>query len=375
MAYLKRFRHEWALGGLLIVAVIVLLTLSCASRDSAPASGEVSAGQEVTLPAVAEPPRYVSSADIQTLTLDQVFYKQALPANLDSARTRTLVATGDIIPARMTNWQMVQRNDFKYPFEPTVDLLRRADLTFVNLEAPLVKGCQPTMQGMTFCGDQRFVEGLTYAGVDIANLANNHSDNYGSAGVSQTIDVLSQNEIDTVGVGNAVVKDVNDLRFGFLGYNGVGGYFDREAMVSAVRSLRPKVDVLIVTAHWGKEYVSVPEAAPGVAEDDPRAIGRLLIDAGADLIIGNHPHWVQGLEIYKGKLITYAHGNFIFDQMWSQETREGVVGKYTFYDTKLMSVEFTPVIIEDYAQPRIAPEAEAKAILDRMEAASRQMAR
>ena len=57
-------------------------------------------------------------------------------------------------------------------------------------------------------------------------------------------------------------------------------------------------------------------------------IAHLGIDSGADLIIGNHPHWVQAVEVYKGKYITYAHGNYIFDQMWSYETRVGVIGKY-----------------------------------------------
>ena len=84
--------------------------------------------------------------------------------------------------------------------------------------------------------------------------------------------------------------------------------------------------------HWGAEYVSVPTVGAGIAEDDPVEIGHLAVDAGADFVIGNHPHWVQGVELYKGKYIAYAHGNFIFDQMWSYETRVGVVGKYTFYD-------------------------------------------
>ena len=80
-------------------------------------------------------------------------------------------------------------------------------------------------------------------------------------------------------------------------------------------------------------------------------MAHLAIDSGADLIIGNHAHWIQPLEIYKDKLIMYAHGNFIFDQMWSQETREGVVGKYTFYNKKLVDVEYSPIQIDDYGQP------------------------
>jgi poly-gamma-glutamate synthesis protein (capsule biosynthesis protein) len=99
------------------------------------------------------------------------------------------------------------------------------------------------------------------------------------------------------------------------------------------------------------EYVPVPQPAPGIADDDPVELAHAAIDDGADLIIGNHPHWIQGVEVYKSKFITYAHGNFIFDQEWSYETTVGVIGKYTFYDNTLIAVDFTPVLIQNFAQP------------------------
>jgi poly-gamma-glutamate synthesis protein (capsule biosynthesis protein) len=93
-------------------------------------------------------------------------------------------------------------------------------------------------------------------------------------------------------------------------------------------------------------------------------------------VIGNHPHWVQPVELYNGHLITYAHGNFIFDQMWSQETREGMVGRYTFYGTRLVRVDYKPLVIDNYAQPRWLDETtgEGKAIIDRVAKASTQLA-
>jgi poly-gamma-glutamate synthesis protein (capsule biosynthesis protein) len=114
------------------------------------------------------------------------------------------------------------------------------------------------------------------------------------------------------------------------------------------------------------EYVGVPQPAPGIADDDPIELAHAAIDAGADFIIGNHPHWVQGVEIYKGKWITYAHGNFIFDQMWSYETRVGVIGKYTFYDDTLIGVEFIPIRIDNYAQPNPMTGQERQDTLDIM---------
>jgi poly-gamma-glutamate synthesis protein (capsule biosynthesis protein) len=145
-------------------------------------------------------------------------------------------------------------------------------------------------------------------------------------------------------------------------------------MQAQIQALRPQVDVLSVAYHWGVEYVSVPAPGAGIAEDDPVEIGHLAVDAGADLVIGNHPHWVQGVELYKGKFIAYAHGNFIFDQMWSYETRVGVVGKYTFYDEELVRAEYFPVLSVDYGQPVPMAGAEAQAVLDGMKASSEAIA-
>jgi poly-gamma-glutamate synthesis protein (capsule biosynthesis protein) len=145
-------------------------------------------------------------------------------------------------------------------------------------------------------------------------------------------------------------------------------------MTAQIKALRQQVDVLAVAVHWGAEYVSLPQTAPGVAEDDPVEIAHLAIDAGADLMIGNHPHWVQAVELYKGKFIAYAHGNFIFDQMWSYETRVGVIGRYTFYDDVLIGVEFIPVLSEEFAQPVPVQGADAQAVLDGMKAASEGLA-
>jgi poly-gamma-glutamate synthesis protein (capsule biosynthesis protein) len=156
----------------------------------------------------------------------------------------------------------------------------------------------------------------------------------------------------------------------------VGTHIDRAELKREIDLVRPKADVVVVSFHWGKEYELLPVAGAGIAPDNPREIGHLAIDDGADLVIGNHPHWVQPVELYKDRLITYAHGNFIFDQMWSQETREGMVGRYTFYGTRLVRVDYRPLVIDNYAQPRWLDETtgEGKAIIDRVAKASQQLA-
>ncbi|TET94964.1 MAG: hypothetical protein E3J29_07610 [Dehalococcoidia bacterium] len=250
-----------------------------------------------------------------------------------------------------------------------------ADLTVINLEAPLIDGCPYHASGLIFCGQAGFTAALVAAGVDVATLENNHIGNYGLGGIAETEAALAAAGIDFADRDTPAVREVRGLKFGFLAFNGVEDTIDRDAMTAQIQALRPQADVLVVALHWGAEYVSLPQAAPSVAEDDPVEIAHLAVDAGADLIIGNHPHWVQAVELYKGKLIAYAHGNFIFDQMWSYETRVGVIGRYTFYDDVLVSVEFIPTLIEDYAQPVPMQGAEAQAVLDGMKAASEELAR
>jgi Bacterial capsule synthesis protein PGA_cap len=291
--------------------------------------------------------------------------------DLDSSRIRTLVATGDVIPARYTDFTI--RNlgdDFLYTVRATADIVADADLTVINLEAPLVDYCPVHTEGFTFCGRPGFLAAMEAAGVDVVTLENNHIGNYGQPGIDETVAHLDGAGYEWADRDTPTTVDVRGMKFGFLAFNGVIETVDREAMAAQIAALDPQVDVLSVSFHWGAEYVSLPDIAPGVAEDHPIDLAHLAIDSGADFIIGNHPHWVQAAEVYNGKWITYAHGNYIFDQMWSYETRVGVIGKYTFYDDQLIGVEYTPTLIENYAQPVPLAGDERQAVLDGMKAAS-----
>src|SRR5450759_2816315 len=101
-------------------------------------------------------------------------------------RLTTLIATGDVIPARSVNYRMTIYNDFLYPFRRTAGYLRSGDITLINLESPLLNGCPVTVQGLQFCGNPRAVDGMRFAGVDVACTANNHIGNYGPQGIQET---------------------------------------------------------------------------------------------------------------------------------------------------------------------------------------------
>lgn len=296
----------------------------------------------------------------------------ALVVHDNSIDTLSILATGDVIPARSVNARVTALDDFLYPFRKTADFLSKHDIVLINLETPLIKNCPVTIEGMSFCGDNRSIDGLVYAGVDVASIANNHAGNYGLSAINETIQLLQSHQIEVIGNGEAAMLERKGKIIGFLGYNDIGSpeegisWADIQTMTREINELKKHTDIVIVTFHWGIEYVLDPS-------DRQRELGHAAVDAGADLIIGNHPHWVQGVELYKGKYISYAHGNFVFDQMWSQETREGVLGRYIFKGNNLVSVHYIPIIIEDYVQPRFAGPDEAEKVLSRMKDSSRRL--
>jgi poly-gamma-glutamate synthesis protein (capsule biosynthesis protein) len=330
----------------------------------------------VALPDWSDQPDFATrSGRPPQLSLQELFHP-TYNVPLDPANVRTVLVTGDIIPARGVNYFATVRHDFLWPFRPTAAFTKNADITYINLEAPLFSGCPVSAaESFTFCGDARFVNGLTYMGADVANLANNHLSNYGAEGITATQQLLNKNHILTSGLGPVAVIDVRGLKFGFVGFNGVGVAINKTALKAGIARARQLADVVVVQFHWGKEYERQPKADPGVpTPDDPVAIAHAAIDWGADIVIGNHPHWYQGIEVYHGKLITYAHGNFVFDQMWSEDTREGVIGTYTFYGTKLVAASWRAVRSYDYGQPVFMNATDSATALTTMEAASDQLA-
>jgi poly-gamma-glutamate capsule biosynthesis protein CapA/YwtB (metallophosphatase superfamily) len=358
---------------------VALLLLTACTNSAAPLTGGGPASSVralVAAPDFSDQPSFaVRTGRPPALSLLGLFHPTYI-VPLDPSKVRTLIATGDIIPARGVNYFATTRKDFLWPFRPTADFTKNADITYISLESPLFAGCPVSAaSSFTFCGDARFVNGLTLMGADVANLANNHLTNYGAEGVTATDKLLSQNGILSSGLGPVAVIDVRGIKFGFIGFNGVGRAIDQTALKAGIARARQLADIVVVQFHWGKEYERQPKPDPGVpTPDDPVTIGHNAIDWGADIVIGNHPHWYQGIEIYHDKLITYAHGNFVFDQMWSEETREGVIGTYTFYGTQLVAASWKAVRSYDYGQPVFMTQKDSAAVIQTMEAASDELA-
>lgn len=272
-----------------------------------------------------------------------------LPASLPV----TLIVTGDVMLARSVTAKMRDLADFSYPFSKTANFLKNADLTLINLESPLGTDCPSTDAGMRFCADYQALEGLIRAGVDLASLANNHALDQGETGLKETEVLLKENFITPVGLKEPVFRQVNGVQLVFLAYNSVVPESDLvswaypDVVQSEIRRFSQEADLVIVYFHWGKEYAATPMAGGGSASA-PQELAHLAVEAGADLVLGSHPHVVWENERYQEKLIVYSLGNFVFDQSWSQETREGVVGKFVLAKDGLIEAEFLPVKIDGY---------------------------
>lgn len=160
--------------------------------------------------------------------------------------------------------------------------------------------------------------------------------------LNQTIEILQNNNIYPLLQGKEQVIEIKKTKFGFLGFD-LTGKCDLSQILAEIKTTKNQVDILIVSFHWGEEYAKKPSV--GQIE-----LARLAIEGGANLILGHHPHVIQPTEEYKGKPIIYSLGNFVFDQPWSEETKKGLVGKFTFQDKKLIKSEFLEIYIKDFCQ-------------------------
>lgn len=297
----------------------------------------------------------------------------------DDAFTVTMV--GDIILGRTVHTIMARLNDYAAPFRLVADELNKADLTIGNLECSLSDTIPPpddpyTFEFMTYTAGAR---GLLLAGIDAVSQANNHSMNFGVGGMRDTLSALDEAGIRHFGIGETLdqarepaIFDVRGTRVAFLGYDGITGdtygATDSSAgtaplmadlVADDVAAAAKQADIVIPFIHWGVEYTLTPT-------DTQRGLARRAIDAGATVVAGSHPHWVQGIEEYRGRPIVYSLGNFVFDQDWSPETKQGLIMHLVFQGARLAALRLVPVLIEDFYQPRIQSGEEMTVILDRV---------
>lgn len=252
--------------------------------------------------------------------------------------------------SRSVGLSATKQQNWRWPFEGTTPFLPRVDTYIANLEFPFTDPCELKDHVMTFCAPTNAVEGLTYAGINLVSLANNHINNYGEKGIAETKTTLKNADIVGVPEYEPITTTVQGKTIGYLSLDDVTRPIDLEKVYPLLSDLVTKSDAVIVLIHWGNEYQSTPSARQ-------KMIAKALADHGVNIILGSHPHVLQPIETEGNTLVVYSLGNFVFDQMWSEPTRKSIILDLdlTFENDKLTAInhESNPITIYDYGQPRL----------------------
>ncbi|MGE5559025.1 MAG: CapA family protein [Bacillota bacterium] len=268
-----------------------------------------------------------------------------------SRKPLSLILLGDVmLDRRIRKWS--GKVGGEYPFHPdTVCILKTADAVFANLESPIGMGGRPLeKKELWFCASPDMAPKLRGSGINVVSLANNHILDYGVSVFQQTMRILEGNGIRHVGggrnaaeAGAPLILAFREKKIAFFAYSELAEiYWDpanprsflatdvrpgilpikAKEIVRAIRKIRKHADLIVVSLHWGTEYRHYPALWQ-------RKTAHQLIDAGADIIAGHHPHVLQGVEYYHRGLIFYSLGNFVFDQA-KTACRETMIVRITF---------------------------------------------
>lgn len=249
--------------------------------------------------------------------------------------------------------KLIDENTPAYPFERVQEYLKEPDVTFGNLECAVTDRDFAVHKAYRLRADPKVVPALVDAGFDVLSLANNHTMDCGKLGLLETLASLRAAGMMPLGAGGTPeearkpgLMTVHGIKLAFLAYTDVpdgSGTFiargDSAEIVQAVRGAKKQADLVFVSFHWGVEYATAPQ-------DYQRALGHAVIDAGATLVIGHHPHVIEGAERYKNGLIVYSLGNFVFDQHEERGKRGLVLGCVLTKDGLARAV-LAPIVIRE----------------------------
>lgn len=217
------------------------------------------------------------------------------------------------------------KNDPGYFFQNVKDIFTADDLTVTNMEGTLTTSNDRQQKTFAFKGDPSYTEILTRGGVEATNLANNHSHDYGDQSYEDTIQYLEAAGITTFGYDRTAVMDVKGIKVGLIGiYELKDGLGRQQQVIDTIQEVKDQgAQVIIVSFHWGTEKSNIPD-------DIQKTLAHLAVDQGADLVVGHHPHVLQGIEKYQGKNIVYSLGNFCFGGNKNPSDKDTMIFQQTF---------------------------------------------
>jgi poly-gamma-glutamate capsule biosynthesis protein CapA/YwtB (metallophosphatase superfamily) len=245
----------------------------------------------------------------------------------------TLSAAGDVTLGRDENYgyinsfdDVAKRNGIRFFSKNIEPIFKNDDFTTVNLETTLTTSTRKANKKFRFRGHPSYAKILTFAGIEAVNLANNHTYDYLQKGYEDTIASLKREGIGYFDEKHPLLTMVKGVKIGVVGYKGwVDNSQVRKQILNDIRSLRKKgAKIVLVHFHWGEERSYIPNKTQ-------KSLGRFAIDSGADLVVGHHPHVIQGIEEYKGKFIVYSLGNFMFGGNKNPTDKDTFIFQQTFY--------------------------------------------
>jgi poly-gamma-glutamate capsule biosynthesis protein CapA/YwtB (metallophosphatase superfamily) len=262
---------------------------------------------------------------------------------------------GDLMLDRYIR-KIAEKKGYPYIFEKIRGHLKEADLAVANLEGPITDNISASIgtavgekNHLIFTFDKSISSILSESNIKLVNIGNNHILNFGKDGVDQTKNNLTSANINYFGEtgdeSKTYIASINGYKIGFVNYNQFSSRSPARTLDN-IKNIRNQSDILIVYAHWGMEYQARSNQAI-------RELGHRFIDSGADLVIGSHPHVIEEKEEYKGHMIYYSLGNFIFDQYFSSETKKGLAVEVTISAENKIEYNDIPLILDNNGQTRI----------------------
>lgn len=338
------FTHSVALAAALVAAVCGLLVFGpgVAMADDAPAAPKAKAAKpvEITISAVGD----------CTLGVD----------------SRYNSAFNDYY----------RRKGAAYFLKKVRPVFAKDDLTIVNFEGTLTTSKNRAIKAFTFKGPASYASILTKSSVEVANLANNHSRDFGAKGLADTKRTLKKRGIAYCQNTTIAYKTVKGVKVAFLGFNGLDGVTKKQVKVGIKKAKKAKAQIIVVSFHWGIER----DYYPGSAQ---KSLGRYAIDCGASLVLGHHPHVLQGIEEYKGRYIVHSLGNFCFGGNTNPKDKDTMIFQQTFTvkngklakkdDARIIPCSLSGSTSTNTFQPRILKGAEKRALVKKMNRLSRSL--
>lgn len=226
----------------------------------------------------------------------------------------------DSLPAKYE-----ETGDFSYFFQNVNPVFSKDDVTIVNFEGTLTDSEYRADKQFAFKADKSYVNILTEGSVEAVNLANNHSKDYGEESYTDTIAALDEAGIANFGYDRTAMMEIKGVKVGLVGtYVLAEGIGVKDSMVTNIQSLKAQgAQLVIVSFHWGEEKAAYPEEVQ-------KELAHAAVDQGADLVIGHHPHVLQGIEKYNGRNIVYSLGNFCFGGNSYPSDMDTIIFQQTF---------------------------------------------